>query len=90
MSGTTRCSRLQTECLKEVKQELYQRDNEILCLRKEMEDLSQTLTKTTNQLWTRDAEFLQSEKAWEEEYNLLEEKFKKELATSQTGGGREE
>ncbi len=62
-----------------LKQELHQGDNEILSLRKEKEDLSQRLTETTKQLWTRGAEFLQNEKSWEAKDILLEETFRKEL-----------
>ncbi len=49
----------QTECLKEVnrvKQELHDRDNEILYLSVEKDDLSQRLMDTTNQLRTRGAD----------------------------------
>ncbi|KAE8291632.1 hypothetical protein D5F01_LYC08988 [Larimichthys crocea] len=62
--------------LKQMEQQLRQKDKEILDLQKNNEDLSHKLTKVST-------EFLQSDNTWQTKYNGLQEKFTEELATKQ-------
>ncbi|XP_044034584.1 golgin subfamily A member 6-like protein 22, partial [Siniperca chuatsi] len=69
-----------SESQNSVQQQLHQRDNEILDLRKEKEGLSQKLTEARKKLWTQRAALVLSERAWQTKY---EEKFRMELAEKQ-------
>lgn len=79
--------------LDQMEQQLHQRDNEVLVLQKDNDDLSHRLTEatadaqklieTTNELRSCRIELIQCHKCWREDRKALEEKFRGELIQKQ-------
>nr|XP_046234042.1 centrosomal protein of 63 kDa-like [Scatophagus argus] len=61
--------------VKQLEQQLRQRDNENLTLRKHNDSLFHSLTETNKILKANKAEFQESNRAWQDKYKALQEKF---------------
>ncbi|XP_037644665.1 putative leucine-rich repeat-containing protein DDB_G0290503 isoform X1 [Sebastes umbrosus] len=68
------------EQVNQLKQEMHLRDSEILDLSKKNDSLSLTLTETTSQLQSKEAELSQSDRAWQDKHDALEDRMTRSLA----------
>ncbi|XP_033181753.1 golgin subfamily A member 6-like protein 1 [Anabas testudineus] len=66
--------------IRELQEELQQKDNENLQLKKDKDSLSEKISQTTVQLWQKEADNSFSEKKWQTKYSSLQEEVSKELA----------
>ncbi|XP_074488587.1 uncharacterized protein LOC141766033 [Sebastes fasciatus] len=64
----------------QLQDEVYHRDNEILNLIKEKQDLSEKLRETTSQLQLKGGELLDSETVWQDKFKALKDRSAKDMA----------